>query len=147
MKTEHPDITFEDTIISSNLVLHKREFKDATGPTFDFKIDATANDGQDVINTTDIDNRVSFAQNLKYWNNQTQFLATNDFQNSYYRSIIAMGEDAIPFILEEIKRKPSFLVHALDEILPGIVEYGEGYIPIEQACQTWISILSPIENL
>ena len=146
MKTEFPDFTFDDSVVTSNVALHKREFKDSTGPSFAFRIDATAADGKDVINTTCIDNRVSFAQNLKYWNDQTQFLATNDFQNSYFRSIVSMGEDAIPFILEEIKKKPSFLVRALDEILPGIVEYGEGYISIEQVCETWISILSPTEN-
>lgn len=147
MNTKRPDLTFDDSVVTSNMVLHKREFKDSTGPSFDFRIDATVADGKDSINTAGIDNRVSFAQNLKYWNDQTQFMATNDFQNSYFRSIVDMGEDAIPLILEEIKRKPSFLVRALDEILPGIVEYGEGYIPIEQVCETWISILSPIENI
>lgn len=147
MNTDCPDMSFDNSVVTSNMVLHKREFKDSSGPAFDFRIEATAADGKDVIDTTSLDNRVSFALNLKYWNDQTQILAINDFQNSYFRSIVSMGYDAVPLILEEIKKKPSFLVHALDEILPGIVEYGDGYIPVEKACETWISILSPIENL
>lgn len=146
MTNNIPDIEFADTITISNKVLHRREFKDASGPSFTFNIDATVANGQEKINTTNVDKKASFIQNLKYWNNQSQFLASNDFKNSYYRSIVGMGVDAIPLILEEIKVRPSFLVHALDEILPGIVEYGEGYIPIEEACKIWISILAPIEE-
>lgn len=123
-----------------------REFKSSCGPSFDFAIDVSTGDGQHRIDTSAVESRSTFIQNLKYWNNQTQFQAGNNFDNSYYRSIVAMGVEAVPYILEEIKKRPSFLVHALDEILPGVVEYGKGYVPIEDACKIWISILDQIET-
>lgn len=130
----------------NDIPLHQRELKSPQGPSFDFKMEATIASGNEKIDTSNFDNRVSFIQNLKYWNNQSQFLSTNNFDNSYYRNIVGMGLEAVPLILEEIKKQPSFLVHALDEILPGVVEYGEGYIPIEKACEIWISILSQIDE-
>lgn len=130
----------------NDIPLHQRELKSPQGPSFDFKMEATIASGNEKIDTSNFDNRVSFIQNLRYWNNQSQFLSTNNFDNSYYRNIVDMGLEAVPLILEEIKKRPSFLVHALDEILPGVVEYGDGYIPIEKACEIWISILSPIEE-
>lgn len=126
--------------------LHQRELKGNGGATFDFELETTVENGEKTLNSRNQDLKASFLLNLKYWNNQTQFLATNNFESSYYRNIIDMGIEAVPLILSEIKEKPSFLVHALDEILPGVVEYGEGYIPVEKACNIWISILSQIEQ-
>lgn len=137
-----PEIDIYDTLTSDSRLFHNREFKPADGPTFDFSMDTTVADGKEKINTSNCDNRVLFSQNLRYWIEQTKFLANNDFNNSYYRRIVDMGLDAVPFIVEELKKRPSFIVHALDEILPGVVEYGDGYIPVEKACKTWTSILT-----
>lgn len=53
-----------------------------------------------------------------------------------------MGLDAVPYILEVIRRRPSFIVRALDEIMPGVVVYDDGYVPVDKACELWISILT-----
>lgn len=144
INSKYPDSEINTTLTSSGKSLHEREFKAAGGPTFEISMQATLADGAEQIDTLESEKRASFAQNLRYWNDATQFMAANDFKNSYFRRIVNMGYAAVPMILEEISKRPSFLFHALDEILPGIVEYKEGYIPVEKACATWISILSPI---
>ena len=51
-----------------------------------------------------------------------------------------MGTEAVPYIIEEMKKGPTPLVHALDLIFPGVVEY-DGYVSLKDACDTWLSIL------
>ena len=46
---------------------------------------------------------------------------------------------------EPLKQGPSQIVHALDLIFPGKVQY-EGFVPLKTVCDTWISILSKTEN-
>ena len=127
-------------------LLNGRELKSPEGATFNFEMEVTADNGKEKINTETENKKTSFLQNLKYWNDQTEFLANNDFNNPYFQSIVKMGLDAVPLILEEIKRKPSDLVYALDRILPGVVTYGPGFIPLEKVCATWLSILSPTDS-
>lgn len=135
---------------TADLAIHEllsgRELKGPEGATFNFEMEVTAAGGKEKINTETENIKTSFLQNLKYWNDQTEVLANTDFNNSYFQSIVKMGLDAVPFILEEIKKKPSSLVYALDRILPGVVTYGPGFIPLEKVCETWLSILSPIES-
>ena len=89
------------------------------------------------------DRNAIFVQNLKYWNQETAFLSTNNVDNSYFQSIVNMGVDAVPFILDELKKGPTPLVHALDKIFPGVMKY-EGYVSLNDACQRWIEILKQI---
>lgn len=145
-KQEYIDTSIVETVTTPFHTLHRKEFKDATGPIFDFEIVATVGDNNHTVDTTETEIKTSFLQNLKYWNLQNRFQHSNDFRSSYYRNIVNMGVEAVPYIVEELKKRPSFLVHALDEILPGVVEYSDGYIPVEQACEQWISILATIEK-
>lgn len=128
---------------SGVMPLHERELKSSDSPTFDFTLSASMSDGGKRIDTTLIDLRTSFEQNLRYWNDQTRFMAANNTQNSYFKAIVDMGKAAVPFIVEELKKKPSFLVYALDEIFPGVMEY-EGYVSTEKACEVWLSTLREI---
>lgn len=124
-----------------NIRLHERELKDPSGPSFDFELEATANDGSQSIDTRLEELEANFMQNYKYWNDQTQFLSTDNTNNSYYKNIVDMGIDAVPFIIKQIKKQPSWLVLALHEILPGVVTFDDGYISVEKACEIWLSIL------
>ncbi|MCD8292872.1 MAG: hypothetical protein LUC23_03815 [Prevotellaceae bacterium] len=92
------------------------------------------------LDTGSTDKEATFLQNYKYWNQETEFLSTNNFDNSYFKGIVGMGIDAVPFILKEIQKEPSQLVHALDLIFPGVVKY-EGFVSLKEACEKWISIL------
>jgi len=82
-----------------------------------------------------------FHSNLKYWNEATMFMSSNNYDNSYFKAIVDMGEDAVPFIKEELQKKPSSLVHALDLIYPGRIKFN-GYVSLKKACDVWLQVLS-----
>ncbi len=108
---------------------------------FSSSLSAVTKDGSlEKIDSNEIDNAATFSQNLKYWNQETDFLSTNNFDNSYFQEIVNMGVEAVPFIVEELKKGPTPLVHALDKIFPDVVKY-EGYVSLKDACKTWLSIL------
>jgi hypothetical protein len=73
------------------------------------------------------------------WTNQTKFMSSisSIIQNSNFKNIISLGKPAVPIILNEIRKKPSNLVWALN--------YIEGFnisktpISITEACQKWIT--------
>lgn len=102
-------------------------------------------DKSSLINMKESENFNNFSLNNKLWNTEKQFDSFNNFDSGYFDEIVKMGEDAVPYILEELKRGPSQIVHALDLIFPGKVQY-EGFVPLKTVCETWISILSKTEN-
>lgn len=79
-------------------------------------------------------------QNYEYWNRNSNFMSSNNFDNADFERIVAMGEDAVPGILEIIQDHPDPIVHALDLIYPDYMSY-EGYVSLEDVCKTWITIL------
>lgn len=87
-----------------------------------------------------ISNREAFHDYLNKWKKETEFSSLNNLDNHYFKEIVGMGREAVPYILKEIERQPSQLVHALDMIFPGVVKY-KGFVSLEKACATWISIL------
>lgn len=125
-----------------NLALSERELK--AGPvSFIFSSSLSLiDDGGEVqeLDTKETDNNAIFSQNYKYWNQETGLLSTNNLDNSYFQSIVNMGIDAVPFILEELEKGPSPLVHALDQIFPGVMMY-EGFVSLKEACDRWMTIL------
>lgn len=139
------DDSADTQIVEASAHTHHRELKGSPDPAFNFTMHISV-DGKKEIDTHDTELRAEFAQNLKYWNDQTRFLSVNNIKNAYFRGIVDMGIDAVPLILESIKKRPSWIVLALDEILPGVMQYGEGYVPVKNACDAWISILSKIET-
>ena len=78
--------------------------------------------------------------NHDYWNRNSNFMSANNFDNADFERIVAMGEDAIPGILEIIQDHPDPIVHALDLIYPDYMSY-EGYVSLEDVCKTWIITL------
>lgn len=108
---------------------------------FDSSFSVVRGDGQSQrIDSECGDKAATFLQNLKYWNKETGLMSTNNFNNSYFKEIVSMGTDAVPFIVKELEKEPSPLVHALDIIFPDVVEY-DGYVSLQEACDTWLSIL------
>lgn len=132
---------YEDA--NTNLDLSVRELK--AGPasfSFSSSFSLIDNDGEvKELDTKETDNNAIFSQNYKYWNKETGVLSTNNFDNSYFEGIVNMGIDAVPFILEELDKGPSLLVHALDRIFPGVMKY-DGFVSLKEACDKWKEILS-----
>lgn len=78
--------------------------------------------------------------NHEYWNRESNILSSNNYNSADFKRIVAMGEDAVPGILEIIKESPDPIVHALDFIYPNYMSY-EGYVSLEDVCRTWIITL------
>lgn len=120
-----------------NLFVHEKR-------GFNFQsMDATVQVSNEVIelNTHKFQQRTTFDINKKTWVEQTGFLANNNFDNAYFKEIIEMGEDAVPMIIEELKKGPTLLVYALDKIYPNTVVC-EGYVPLKPLCDLWLDILT-----
>ena len=83
--------------------------------------------------------RSNFDYNYRYWLDQTGHLSANNYDNSYFRALVDLGTTIVPFILEKIEKEPNPVVHALDLIYPGVVEYG-GYNSLENVCALWTEI-------
>lgn len=126
----------------NSLSLAERELKGAPSVfLFSSSVSAINEDGDSTkINLDEIDKSATFLQNFKYWNQETGFLSTNNLDNAYFKQIVDMGVDAVPFILKELRKGPTPLVHALDMIFPDVVKY-EGFVSLKDACDKWLSIL------
>ncbi len=129
--TEQPSISFTE-----------RELKGSDSVfVFSSSITSISRTGEsNSIDTGEIEKSANFFQNLKYWNQETKFLSTNNLENSHFKEIVNMGIDAVPFIVEELKKGPSQLVRALDLIFPGVMKYN-GFVSLKEACDKWLSIL------
>lgn len=140
-------IFFVDYDETSAISLIEREHKGSPAVfLFSSSVSVVEKDGSfQKIDSNWIDNAATFSQNLKYWNKETRFISTNNFDNSYFLEIVNMGVGAVPFIIEELKKGPTPLVHALDMIFPNIVKY-EGFVSLKDACDKWLSILQQTVN-
>ena len=45
-------------------------------------------------------------KNYEYWNRSSNVMSTNNYDNGDFETIVAMGEDAVPIILEIIQEHP-----------------------------------------
>lgn len=87
-------------------------------------------------------NRQLVMANYNYWNRSSNFLSVDNFDDDNFKQIVRMGEDAVPGILEIIRAKPDPIVHALDLIYPGYMQY-EGHVSLADVCKLWtITLLS-----
>lgn len=78
--------------------------------------------------------------NFQYWNRETNLFSTNNFDNSWYKKIVSLGENAVPTIYKIIKETPHPIVQALDEIYPGMMKY-KGNVTLEDVCEAWVTTL------
>ncbi len=98
-----------------------------------------------VLESKKIEKKIEFEVNFNIWLSNNSLLANNNYDDSNFKEIVDMKEDAVPLILEELRKGPTPLVHALDLIYPGVVEY-DGYIPLEAICCLWENILTGKET-
>jgi len=92
---------------------------------------------------TDIVRRNNFEEYLAQWKKNTMFYSFSNqiIQDPYFQKIIAMGENAVPLIIAEIKNRPSTLVWALNIIYDTKISDKPG-ITIEEACKLWVKKMS-----
>lgn len=94
-----------------------------------------------ILKTEKEEEKIKFEMNLRIWNYQTSLMANNRFDNDYFNEIVNMKEAAVPYILKELQKGPTPLVHALSIIYPDMVKC-EGYVPLDALCCLWEDILT-----
>lgn len=103
------------------------------------------------LDTKNIDQRKSsalstFKSNYECWNDTNIMSSLSNTDNCYFREIVKMGIEAVPFIYKELQKGPTDLVYALDEIFGNPIKY-DGFVPLEQSCNIWLSILQKTETV
>ena len=93
-----------------------------------------------IVDTRKSQQESEFLSNLSAWNCATGLRSVDNYSSGYFDAIVKMKEDAVPFIFRELQKGPTPLVHALDYIYEGEVEY-EGYLPLDFVCSIWLEIL------
>jgi hypothetical protein len=83
--------------------------------------------------------RSNFEEYLAQWEKNTLFYSFSNqiIKDIYFQKIIAMGEKAVPLIVEKIKQKPSTLVWALNIIYDTKIS-NKPETTIEEACKLWV---------
>lgn len=107
------------------------------------KISATYSGNNDdvfVVDTKKAQLESEFTSNYSYWNKESTTKSVDNFVSDYFDAIVKMKEDAVPYIYRELQKGPTPLVHALDKIYEGEVEY-DGYLPLDFVCNVWLEIL------
>lgn len=107
------------------------------------KLEISTCEGSEIVQTIDtskFQRESEFLANYCAWNLDTEMRSVDNFASSYFDAIVDMKEDAVPFILRELKKGPTPLVHALDRIYEGEVQY-DGYLPLDFVCNVWLEIL------
>ena len=79
-----------------------------------------------------------FQNHLINWQKKTQFLSSTKaiVENEDFVAIVAMGQDAVPYIIEEIEANPSTIVWALNFIYNRKITNKQN-ATISEACKLW----------
>jgi hypothetical protein len=65
----------------------------------------------------DVNVEKMFQEYLKKWNEETINMSSSDmFENKYYHAIISLGREAIPCIINQLRKEPDHLFKALKMI-------------------------------
>ena len=80
------------------------------------------------------------------WNEETMYSSsvTDIVGNDSFQEIVAMGNAAIPFIIDEIEKKPSVLVWALNMITGA--SFTDTTVTITVACKKWVKAYREFPN-
>ncbi len=109
----------------------------------------TNNKTSEYINTVDKSDRSFFLQKFRFenhlinWEKKALFLSSTKtiIENEDFQSIVAMGYSAVPYIVEEIEKKPSTLVWALNLIYNRKITNNQN-ATISDACKLWVKELT-----
>ena len=90
----------------------------------------------------DITQKFKLQLHLKAWEQKTMFSSSiaTIVNDSDFQAIVNMGLIAVPFIKEELERKPSVLVWALNYIY-GTKISDKPNLTISEACKLWINAI------
>ena len=83
-----------------------------------------------------------FQNHLINWEKKTVFLSSTKaiIEDVDFQAIVAMGQSAVPFIVESIEEKPSTLVWALNIIFNRKITNNPS-ATISEACKLWVKSL------
>lgn len=86
--------------------------------------------------------KLKFQNHLAKWERAVIYLssAKSIIENLNFQAIISMGHTAVPFIVEEIEKKPSILVWALNIIFDQKITNDQN-ATITDACKLWVKAL------
>lgn len=97
-----------------------------------------------IDNKDDAFQRMKTRFNILYksWMENTAFLSSPKaiIEQKDFKAIVAMGQDAVPFIIDAIDEEPSQLVWALNFIFNAKIS-NDPNITISQACKLWVKKL------
>lgn len=94
------------------------------------------------LDTSKARKAIEFNTNLYSWNNLTNLMSDDIFNNDFFEAIVDLGVDAVPLIKKELETNgPSMIVHALDRILPNTV-VPNSYLPLPILCNLWLDTLN-----
>lgn len=86
--------------------------------------------------------KIKFKEYLENWNLNTMFISSPNqiIEDQNFLEIVKLGYSAIPFIMEELEEKPSFLVWALNTIF-GFKISDDPNTTIIEASRMWLRYL------
>jgi hypothetical protein len=89
-----------------------------------------------------LSHKFRFQMHLLNWEEKTLFLSSTKaiIEDEDFQAIVAMGESAVPFIIQNIEEKPSTLVWALNIIFNRKITNNPN-ATISDACKLWVKTL------
>jgi hypothetical protein len=83
-----------------------------------------------------------FKKHFDTWINNIKFLSSPNqiIEDPNFKNIVDMGSFAVPFIMEQIEKEPSYLVWALNFIY-GFKISDNSLTTIPEACKAWLKYL------
>ncbi|HXB41227.1 MAG TPA: hypothetical protein VNZ49_11845 [Bacteroidia bacterium] len=77
----------------------------------------------------------------KLWEAKTMFTSSisNIIEDPNFKKIVQMGNKAIPFIIDELEKKPSTLVWALNLITNATIK-SNSRLTVSDACNAWVKL-------
>lgn len=84
-----------------------------------------------------------FESHFMSWKEKTMFLSSTKsiVEDKNFKAIVAMGEWAVPYIVDEIKNTPSTLVWALNFIYNQKITNNPN-TTVTEACKLWVKALT-----
>ncbi|MDR2630130.1 MAG: hypothetical protein LBC60_04330 [Spirochaetaceae bacterium] len=81
----------------------------------------------------------TFQRYYQKWEEETASMSASDkFENANYKAIIAMGWQAVPYIIEQLRKKPCQLFNALRQIT-GVYPIKSGHVGLmDEMAKDWI---------
>ena len=114
--------TFEYRVSSGMSIVHERAASRGVSLSATAVSSSLDSDPKEIDVTCDTLDSM-FLSNYECWNNDTNFLSTNNYDNPNFKAIVDMGESIVPKIFDIISKKPHPIVHALDLIYPDYMTY------------------------